>query len=136
MIDEAEVEQFRKILREELDPMRAALRNCANGIGECLSGMEKLVLAIGVRDKDGPSIAMQLRDMDERLRGLQASVIRVEVVAGGAREASDRTHRLLLTESDKLGAKDQSMLKQIDELNERFKEIVQKDLQRAGGEKP
>jgi hypothetical protein len=124
-------------LKEALEPTHRALADCANGVSQLLSSVEKLVLAIGVRDKGAPSIAMQLRDIQERLASVEASLIRVEAVAGGAREASDRTHGLLLGESNELGAKDRSMQQQIDELNRRLDALVaQKGLRRVRGTKP
>jgi hypothetical protein len=119
-------------LRSALEPTHNAIRDCADGIGQLLSSVEKLVLAVGVQEKGEPSLAMQLRDVRERLGRIEESLGRVEEVAAGARDASDRTHRLLLNESDELGAKDQSMQAQIEQIGERLDGFAQRESQRAG----
>lgn len=121
-------------LKGALEPTHAAIRDCADGIGQLLSSVERLVLAVGVQEKDAPSLSMQLRDVRERLGRLEESVGRVEEVAAGARDASDRTHSLLVNETDELGAKDKSMQEQMNGLESRLS-LIQKDAV-VGGTKP
>jgi hypothetical protein len=111
---------------------RQLLARCVDGIGQLLSSVEKLVVVVGVQEPGAPSISMQLRDMRERLGRLEAGVGRVEAVAVGARESADRTHALLLNESDELGAADKSMQAQIEDIGERLDGIAQRESNRAG----
>lgn len=112
---------------DEARVIRETLATCADGIGQLLSAVQGLVVAVGVRAPDEPSLSMQLRDIRERLG-------RVESVAAGARDAADRTHALLLNESDELGAADKSMQEQIDEIGGRLDGIVHR--QANAGAKP
>lgn len=118
---------------EEREELKKLLSPLADGLAQVHSAVDTLVRVVGVVEPGGLSLAGQVRDLRERVGNLESRLGRVEQVAAGARDASDRTHALLLEEASRLGAADKAAGERIDELGDELNGIAQRESQRASG---